>query len=196
MIRPDDTGQPFVARWHSFCRSLLVESSVKLVARTLSDYADFKTGANCRPGNARLARDTGYNKRTVLTAMATLRGIGVIDLTAKGIPNKRADTYRLVIPEHWKRIPLLGPNGQAFTCLFCSAEFNPVGNSTVTKTGQVSFELETMCFCPPPRKNKGRAEPSCLALWDEERAQQGMPTWNHSGQERWEWFDKARSDEW
>lgn len=197
MIRPDDDTKPFVGRWNSLVRILLLDSSVKHVARAAMDYADLYDGTSCRPSNERLARETGYNERTVRNAWAVMRGLGLAERVSHGVAHRRlCDEYELVIPDHWDSLPILGPRGGKFTCLYCEKSFNPVGNSTVRPDGNVTFDLATMAFCPAPRKKKGREDPWCAALWDGQRHASGEALWNSLGQERWKLFRRARADDW
>lgn len=199
MIRPDDEDLPFVARWNALIRSLLIEPSVKLVARTAADYADFTDGSSCHPGNARLMRDTGYSDKTIRTAWATLRGMGLAVRVAVGNPAEgEADEYVLQIPDDWKRKPLLGPRGKAFRCLYCHKRFNPQPNSRVNefKTDRsgddaVRFKVFEFTFCPTPRKSAG-----CYELWTKARAEAGETPWPELGQKVWELFRESRGDDW
>jgi hypothetical protein len=204
MFRPDEEDKPFIARWNMLARILLVETSVKMVARAAMDYADFDDGSSCRPSAERLARETGYHEKTVRFAWSAMRGMGMAIRVAHGTSYRRqADEYELRIPDHWYGLPVLGPNGRKFTCLGCGKLFNPVGNCSVNelptdKPGDdvVRFDLVKLVFCPAPRKVKGRAEDSCVMLWNKRRTAAGKPLWNKMGQERWELFRGARGDDW
>jgi hypothetical protein len=66
-ISPDDEDKPFVARWNTLVSALLIEPSIKLVARQACDYG-IMDGEGIYPGNQRLARQTGYDERTVREA--------------------------------------------------------------------------------------------------------------------------------
>lgn len=197
MIRPDDEDKPFVARWNSLIRSLLVESSVKLVARTAMDYADLYDGTGCHPSNERLARETGYSERTVRTAWGTLRGLDLADRVSRGVAHKReADEYDLIIPDGWVNLPLLGPRSRKFTCLNCGKVFIPQGNSELHKDGGVRFNVRLFVFCPPPRATKGREEEHCFKVWDHDRRHAGDQTWAQLGKDVWKLFQQARGDSW
>lgn len=204
MIRPDDEDKPFIARWNTLARILLIESSVKHIARAAMDYADFADGTSCRPSNERLGRETGYNERTVRTAWAVMRGMGLAIRVAHGTSYLRqADEYELQIPEHWDSLPVLGPHGRKFTCLGCGKLFNPQGNCSVNehkddKPGDdnVRFDLGKLCFCPAPRKSKGRDDDACIAVWNQRQTRAGSQPWNKLGQERWKNFREARGDDW
>ena len=199
MIRPDDDDSPFVARWNSLVRVLLVESSVKLVARTAGDYANFVDGSSCFPSNERLARDTGYSKRTVVTAWGTLRGLKMAQRVGRGVPHERiADEYELVIPDAWTALPILGPSGRPFTCLYCGKKFNPAGNSTLNAHDRVTFDVIAFCFCPKPRGKSGRDEEWCFPLWDAEQKRAGEPDWRQMQTQgaTWNLFRTARGEAW
>lgn len=51
--------------------------AVLAVAAARAEYAEYATGRQCRPTNARLAADTGLSVRTVQRADAALRLLGV-----------------------------------------------------------------------------------------------------------------------
>lgn len=204
IFRPDDENKVFIARWNMLVRLLLVESSVKHIARSAMDYAGFEDGTSCYPSNERIARETGYNERTVRIAWSVLRGLGMAERVTQAISYKRiADEYELQIPGHWPNLPILGPHGRKFTCLGCGKLFNPQGNCTVNqlktdKPGDdnVRFDLSKLVFCPAPRRTAGRAEDACQSKWDKRRTDSGQPTWNKMGSERWEQFREARGDDW
>lgn len=204
MFRPDDEDKPFIARWNMLTRILLVESSVKLVARAAMDFADFDDGSSCFPSNDRIARETGFSDKTVRTAWAALRGMGMAYRAGRAVSYRRlADEYQLQIPEHWEGLPVLGPHIRAFTCLGCGKAFNPQGNCTVNSqpgdqpgADAVRFDLGRMVFCPAPRKTAGRSVDACKTVWSKERIDAGEQPWNQLGQERWELFRQARGDDW
>lgn len=204
MHAPDDEDKPFIARWNMLTRILLVESSVKLVARSAMDYADFYDGSSCHPSNERIGRETGYNEKTVRLAWQVMRGIGMAERVGHGVAHLRlADEYQLCIPDHWQSLPLLGPRGRKFNCLHCHKLFAPQGNCSVNAEPgdapggeKVRFDLSRMCFCPPPRKTKGREQPACLDLWNQSQAAAGGMTWYQLGEERWKLFRQARGDDW
>ncbi len=194
MIRPDDDTAPFVSRWNTLIRVLLVESSVKLVARTAMDYADFNTGANCHPSNDRLARDTGYSERTIRDAWSVLRGLDLAERVATAVAHARlADEYQLVIPGDWRGLPTIGPRGRKFTCLGCGKGFNPAAHQAKRKPdGQVRFDVSRFCFCAAAR---GEHTSHCLRLWDLQRKQRGEKPWRDTA-DKWALFRQARGDDW
>lgn len=197
MIRPDDEEKPFVARWNSLIRILLVESSVKLIARTAMDYADLYDGTSCHPSNERLARETGYSERTVREAWAILRGLGLADRVGNSVAHRRlADEYELIIPDDWQALPILGPGGGKFTCLACGKKFNPQGNCNRETDGRITFKVQMFCFCPPPRANKGRDDVRCLSAWNHGRKLAGERLWRDLGHDVWKMFRESRGDDW
>lgn len=197
MIRPDDEEKPFVARWNTLVRSLLVESSVKLVARTAMDYADLYDGSSCRPSNERLARETGYSERTVRTAWATLRGLEMAERISYAVAHEhKADEYILAIPDNWSNLPLLGPRGRKFTCLNCEKLINPQGNCSVSEDETVRFNVRMFVFCPQPRKSKGRDDAWCFERWQAGRRHAGKRLWGDLGADVWKMFRVSRGDDW
>lgn len=200
MIRPDDDSKSFQRRWNTLVRILLVESSVKLVARTAMDYADWDDGSNVRTGNIRMALNTGYSDKTIRTAWAVLRGIGMVERIAWSSSGKRfADVYNLVIPTYWSGLPVLGPHEQQFRCIQCGKLFMPSNSIAVLRDdGSVGWHLYKAAFCPPPRAKKGQAPPeSCLDVWDTKRKRDNDPPWRRLDSKAcWKLFGEARGDDW
>lgn len=203
MIRPDDEDRPFISRWNSLFRILLVESSVKLVARTACDFANFydmgdkEAGGGAFPGNELLARETGLSERTVRTAWATIRGLNCAERvkTASFDPirgKRTADEYQLVIPNGWKSYPVLGPKRGKFRCMHCDRLLTPQANSTAHTDGSVTFNVQRFIFCPPPRdKGKGKG---CFVDWTAFRRREGLDPW--SKMDVWKLFRLSRGEDW
>ncbi|MGA4989825.1 helix-turn-helix domain-containing protein [Nonomuraea bangladeshensis] len=197
-LRPDDESKPFIARWNALARILLVESSVKLVARAAMDYADFEDGTECYPSNERIARETGYCEKTVRIAWGVLRGLGMAERVEYAVAHEhRADKYELCIPDNWATLPVLGPSGRKFTCLACSKRINPRGNCTLEADDRVTFNVREYVFCPAPRRTKGRTEPWCYDVWNQRMTDIGSPTWNERGNKGvWALFRRSRGEDW
>lgn len=199
---PDTDDKPFPVRWNLLIRSLLVDSSVKHVARAAMDYANFYDGSSCRPSQERLARETGYSRTTVAHAWSAMQGMGLAELVDYSVSYQgRADEYQLQIPDHWRNLPILGPHGGKFTCVNCKRPFNPQGNCTVTKedwmTYKVTYNLGPMVVCPPPRAKRGRAGPDCGAEWNDRQRDAGALAWRYlDDSDRWALFRQARGDDW
>lgn len=204
--RPDD-DRLFTARWNTLARILLVDPSVKHIARAAADYADFGDGTSCRPSNERLARETGYSERTVRTAWGFMRGVGMAIRVVRGTSYLRqADEYELHIPAWWENLPVLGPRGGKFTCPACKKMFNPVGNCDVTSTpkgDEVTYQLEFMTFCPTPKltiypaKGEPFKIPECQRRWDLDREKAKLKRWAQmANEDRWALFRAARNDAW
>ncbi|MEV6820184.1 hypothetical protein AB0M72_15665 [Nocardiopsis dassonvillei] len=177
-------------------RALLVDSSVKHVARAAMDYADFRDGSSCHPSNERLARETGYSERTVRDAWGVMRELRLAERVSHAVSYRgKSDEYRLCIPDGWaEALPLLGPRSGPFICQYCGDSFNPRGNSELQPGGKVVFKMPALTFCPPPRSKRGRQVESCHALWWRQRAEEGKGDW--SADDAWELFRKARDDDW
>lgn len=199
----DDGARPFPIRWNTLCRTILVDPSVKHIARAAIDFADEHN--RCSPSNSQLARETGLSERTVRTSWAVMRGLGMAQRTSEAVPYQGlADEYQLRIPDGWRSLPLLGPHAQDFTCLACVRPFTPQGNCTVNPQpgdrrgrAQVRFDLSKMVFCPGPRGSGGRAEAACREVWDRREANAGRAPWgNLNADQAWRWFRQARRDDW
>lgn len=207
-FHPDDTDLAFVTRWNILVAALLVEPSIKLVARTVVDYG-LTDGEGIYPGNERLARQTGLSGRQVQEAWHFLRATGMAERENRSVWTGRqrmADLYRLEIPPHWHQSAVLGPNCKRFTCQQCGKVLNaPPCNGwvmekrpgcrylvpkVVDKADGVrapAWYLWKATFCPARR-----GQMSCQALW--ERANQ---SWGRlSNDAAWEMFRKARDDDW
>jgi hypothetical protein len=206
VIHPDDEERPFAARWNALVGALLIEPSIKLVARQAVDYG-FLDGDGIYPGNERIARQTGLGDKTVREAWHFLRAAEMArrDLRSVWTGTKRlADMYALEIPANWKSMPVLGPHAARFTCQQCGKKFNaPPCNTFLHKqdphtgrqvpvtnpeTGlrQVRWALWKAVFCPAPRNGT-----SCQQLWEKVNGR-----WAADPAACWELFHKARDDEW
>lgn len=197
MFRPDDENKVFIARWNMFVRILLVESSVKHIARAAMDYADFEDGGSCRPSNERICRETGYGDKTVRLAWSAMRGMNMAVRVGRGVSYLRmADEYQLQIPDDWSSLPILGPHGRKFSCLHCGKVFNPKGNCTVYKNDEIRYNVAELTFCAPPRGKAGRAEPDCRTEWDRGQKLIGAKPFHQLGHDVWKRFREARGDDW
>lgn len=124
--------------WRTIVARCLLGSTVKLVAYTLANYAS-SNGADVRPGEKLLAKDTELGERTVRDALARLREVGLIHRTFEasttGLRNM-ADEHRLTFPEDLEdRVAMWDPKRQR-----------------VTKGGAEQT-------APAPRKRKKRVDP-------------------------------------
>lgn len=196
VVSPGDTTAAFPQRWSALLRLLLVESSVKLIARTAMDHADQADGSGCRVSNDQLARETSYSERTVRTAWGVLRGLGLAERVASAgydAVNERhvSDEYRLTIPDGWHRLPLLGASSAKFWCLWCHRRFNPQANCGLLPDGRVTFEVHRFCFCA------GRvpgAKLSCFDSWQQAESQNNSRPWDDV--DRWSMFRRSRCGVW
>lgn len=80
------------------------QPSAKLIALIMAQHADTLTGANVRPGNARLAILAGVSERQAIKAIQTLRQYGLAHLVTNGSSFGRggkgmASVYQLTAPE-------------------------------------------------------------------------------------------------
>jgi hypothetical protein len=204
-ISPDDDmagERTFRSRFNQLVDILLIESSVKLVARTAADVADLREGTGVYLGDPRMARRTGLSERTVQTAWGVLRSLGMADRVSASYydPERKrrmADEYNLLIPPGWRGLPVLGPGEGRFHCMQCGKAFNPRSHNCYDdKTGSISWYVTEFCFCPKPRRVKGKpAAPSCLEKWNRAQRSKTLP-WGGPGGRAWELFRQARGDDW
>ena len=205
MISPGDevdaSGNPllFVTRFNKLVDALIVEPSVKLVARCAVDYAA-RDGEGIYPGNEQLARKTGLTSETVRKAWAVMQGLGMAELTSASAwtgTRRLANSYSLAVPGDWQSSPVYGPHYARFICQHCGHLFNPRPGTVLTRDGGIRWRLPNMVFCPPPGRPKRKPgerqmkpkPPSCSALWQQRRK------WP-ANEGAWDLFRQARNDEW
>jgi rubredoxin len=194
-------GDPvsFVVRWNKLVDAWIVESSVKLLARTAVDYG-VHDGQEIYPGNEQLSRKTGLSTVTIGKAWKILQASKMAELDVASMWTgkwRTANVYSLMIPGDWENLPIYGPNCKRFTCQHCGHLFNPQPGTDVGKNGGVGYYIARMVFCPDPGRPKrqhGEAgprkpfPPGCAALWQKGAGKDTKITW--------EMFRKARDDEW
>lgn len=84
-------------------KAFLPTMAAQAVARECARYADWKTGANVRPGRALLAENLNCSETTVKTGLGDLVAHGLLRLEAKGgLAGTRAwaSVYQLTVPAH------------------------------------------------------------------------------------------------
>lgn len=64
--------------WLAYLRGVKLEQTTRLIAYALASYAGWETGADIRPGRARLARENGVTDRTVTTHVGKLCRLGLL----------------------------------------------------------------------------------------------------------------------
>ena len=75
------------------CNGGIAKSTLIVIAAAMARYADRSTGRGCRPTNAQLERDTGFDERTIQRAHECLRLLGVATEILRG--RRRTYTERL-----------------------------------------------------------------------------------------------------
>lgn len=195
MIRPDDETKSFQSRWNTLARILLVESSVKLVARTAMDFADWEDGAGVFTGNVRMALATGFTDKTIRTAWASLRVLGMAKRVERASSSKlKSDRYNLAIPKEWESWAVLGPKEAKFHCVHCHKAFIPPPAFVLADSERPRWYVNRACFCPPPRQRKDRPRPlACVTEWEREHD----TAWKSlANSDVWSLFREARGDDW
>jgi len=86
-LRYDTAARPHMGANQIGRRALL------RIAEARARYADHRTGRNCRPSNQRLAKDTGYDTRTIKRANTVLRLLGVATEILRGRQRTRAERF-------------------------------------------------------------------------------------------------------
>lgn len=142
-------------RYASHVRPAMPHNPVSLktlvaVADARAQFAEHRTGRNCRPTNARLAQITGLSVRTVQRASTALRLLGVATEVFRGRQRSRAERYA-----SWR----LGDRSRGWASVwalhdnrFRTLSPHP-GGSTVKSPPSVKNLLTT----PPPRQSAGRS---------------------------------------
>lgn len=210
----DDEDVPFIRRWNALTAVLLVEPSVKLVARLAMDFADFDDGASCFPSVEMMTRESGLSDRTVRNGWAVMRGLSLAARVSRGGSYRgHADEYQLQIPDGWRGLPLLGPHRRKFTCPGCGNLFNPDPHSLLTdrdksktkpdgrpraKAGDaVGWIVGRLTFCSWPSETGKKGSRACTDAWDARSRAAGEPTWaGIDGPAKWKVFEEARNDPW
>ncbi|WP_244892689.1 helix-turn-helix domain-containing protein [Mycobacterium asiaticum] len=77
----------------SMCNGGIAKPTLIVIAAAMARYADRRTGRGCRPTNAQLERDTGYDERTIQRAHECLRLLGVATEVLRG--RQRTYTERM-----------------------------------------------------------------------------------------------------
>ncbi len=100
-----------VKEWVNVIRRARLDKTTKLVALMVASYAN-PDGRHVFPGVARLTVQCHIGYSSARRALATLRAVGLLQLTRRG--NRRAgksDEYRLILAEHLlERVELLTPD--------------------------------------------------------------------------------------
>lgn len=212
MFRPDDEDKPFIRRWNQLARILLVESTVKLVARAAMDFADFDDGSNCFPSTERMVRETGLSDRSVRNGWAVLRGLGMAERESYGNSfHGAAAVYQLQIPDNWASMPTYGPHMRKFACLGCGKAFTPDAHSLLSDRSKdktkpngvarkvagdsVAWIIGKFTFCSWPSESGKTGNTKCLDAWNTQRRRGGEKPWNQV-EAKWDFFYKARNDPW
>ncbi len=93
--------------WMNVFRDFPAPPAVKLTGYALASYCTYSTGNDAHPGLDLLLQATGYtSKQTIVTALATLRRLGLIVRAVNGSANGRrglADEYYLALDNAARR---------------------------------------------------------------------------------------------
>ena len=97
--------------WTRVWARVLADPSVKLTGFALLTWADYRTGADIRPGIPKLMRVTGIGSKTTATgALTRIREWGLVWRYREGnARRKESDEYRLTFPDDITPIPLMCP---------------------------------------------------------------------------------------
>jgi hypothetical protein len=97
--------------WTRAWARVLDERPVKEVGFALLTWADYKTGADIRPGYALLMRVTGIGSKTTIgSALGRISELGFIWRYKEGNSRrKESDEYRLTFPDDISAVPMMCP---------------------------------------------------------------------------------------
>lgn len=99
--------------WTRVWLRVIAPPSVKLTGYALTAFADYKSGANVRPGTLLLCKVTGLKERSVRDSLSQIREWGLIWRYAEGSKSgkeKSYDAYRLTFPHEIDGIPMMDPD--------------------------------------------------------------------------------------
>lgn len=111
---PDGLTAVDPREWTRAWRRVIAAPSVKLVGYLCADWADYRTGANIRPGIPLLMKAAGgMGNKTVGDALQQMRDWGLIwryhEARLTGVKGDR-DIHRLTFPEDISPIPMMKPD--------------------------------------------------------------------------------------
>jgi hypothetical protein len=116
------------------------------IAEARARYADHTTGRDCRPSNHRLAKDTGYDVRTIKRANTVLRLLGVATEILRGRRRTRAERFA-----SWR----VGDRGRGWASVWALHD-NPLLNNVIHKLqGALS---------PHPEGSLDSSKPHCNSV--------------------------------
>jgi hypothetical protein len=100
--------------WMQVWRRVITTTPTKAVGYAAAQFADWKTGAEVRPGNEILARICGCSTKSVRRAFTFMRDNGLMFRYHKGVAEGDTDWYRLTVPEDITMLQLLVPDTWAY----------------------------------------------------------------------------------
>lgn len=99
--------------WTRVWLRVIAVPSVKCTGMACAAFADYRTGANVRPGTLLLCKVTGLSERSVRDSLSQIREWGFLWRYAEGKSKGRSrtfDAYRLVFPDKLDDVPMLSPD--------------------------------------------------------------------------------------
>lgn len=111
---PDGLTAVDPREWTRAWRRVIATPSVKLVGYACADWADWKTGANVKPGVRLLIAATGIRSEvTVRNALRQMRDWGLMwryhEARLSGVEGD-SDIHRLTFPDDISAIPMYSPD--------------------------------------------------------------------------------------
>lgn len=173
----------YAQRYDSHVRPAMPNNPISLsaliaVAEARASHADHRTGRNCRPTNARLARMTGLSIRTVQRASTALRLLGVATEVLRGRPRNQAERYagRRVgdRARGWASVWTL------HDCRIRELSPHPVGSQVISQTPVK--EITTNPAAPKRARKRAATRRTCpesraMALANAWKFDQQSPSW-------------------
>lgn len=99
--------------WTRVWLRIVASPSVKCTGMACAAFADYRTGANVRPGNELLCKVTGLSDKAVRDALRLMREWGFLWRYSEGKSKgteRTYDAYRLTFPEKLDNVPILSPD--------------------------------------------------------------------------------------
>lgn len=97
ILEQDDDRDYFIQVYHNFLRNPNYTPAEKLVFMELKSYAGAKN--SCFPGQSGIAKDLGYSRKTVNTAIKGLEEKGIIVVINQRTASNRKTVNTYVLPK-------------------------------------------------------------------------------------------------
>lgn len=150
MRKPPEPPQGLTAvdprEWMRAWARVMALPSVKNVGAWCAHFADYRTGANIRPGIPLLMKVSGHANKAVGDALRQMREWDLLwryyEAARSGIPDD-ADAYRLTFPDDISAIPMLSPDWEAPEPAACGQPRDHLSSRQVHVDGEDPYHLSS-----------------------------------------------------